>query len=617
MNAAPSSGAKTGTSASAGAARTSAKVRPVTATASATPNLAKRLTTPRGSSGRLSGSAKPRNSVITGSSSPDPDSWQVWWDRNRESYLAAGPSSSLRSASTAARSSLVGSAASRANASHGPSTTVLYTEVVPGLLELLSTETDPQLLAAAALALGRTAAAPFDGPVSESLIPLLAHNDLQVQIAASLGLGLLGHSDGLSPLMELASCSQRGHALCGRDQVPVRLRNMALLSIGLLGDLDAVERLLDVADRLPDSDDSLRAGAVLALGALGRPAATHAASWLTEASADRRLPYGMQSSLPTALGRVSADTSAAALLALLADRDADSGPKQAAFAALGASLAVTDGPGLQALMEAAVEQRDAAGRHLALLALARATARSSSSSVAEIQARGQVARLLSQQLRRPEHSLDRPWIALAAGIVSRGDALARAQLGPLLLDAYADAAAAEQRGAAALALGLGVIPEAGELLLADFLDTRDPDLQAHLALALGLLGEQRAVDDLRRTLVADGQQSELRFEVATALRLLGDAEAVGALARAYPDADSTSTRDSMARALGELRHRDGLPALLAAARNVKLPARDRAAACAAIGRLAEKTAVPFTARYTLDDAPALSHPAVEELLATR
>lgn len=604
-----------GDAGSAGSGSASGRARVAAASSTSSSLAARPNTAVRGGSGRNAGRASGSTAAIA----TDQDTWQVWWSRNRHTYLGRAIGSPTRAPVTAAGSGRP--LGSRVNAEHTPSGTPsradIYTHVVPGLLSVLQSDSDPEVLAAAALALGRAVSQPLEGPVTEALLPLLAHQDSRVQHAAALGLGLAGGEDGLLPLMDLATCSQAGHQLVGASMVSDRLRTTAALAVGLLDHPDAVVLLMQAVDTLPHSDDAVRAGAVLALGAMQHPAAQAAGPWLAQASADRRLPHQLQTSLPTALGRLALGGGDQALVALLGARDLDRAAEQAALAALGASVALTDGEALSALIHAAFEHKDAQSRHMALLALARASARSQSASVGAAQAQADIARLLDQQLQRPSHGADRDWVALAAGIVCNAGPLSRARLAPVLSAAYRDASSPEQRSALALALGLGGVSSEGERLLADFLDAKDPDLQSNLALALGLMGHAQAAPALRDALLADAQPAELRVELATALRLLGDETTPALLASAYPEAQTTAARDGLASALGELRHRNGLPALLQVAADADRPARDRAAACAAIGRLAEKTTTPFTARFTRDDVPGQGHPAVDELLLPR
>jgi hypothetical protein len=567
----------------------------------------------RGVSGR-SGSRGPAAST-SAAFLEQPEAWTEWWAHNRDVFLwDVLASDAPRGPITAAGQHRTDRPAERSALPHAPSRAQIYTRLVPVLLERIETEDDAGALAEAVLAVGRMARAPFDEPVADALLPLLAHDDARVAQSAAVAFGLLGGEDGRDALHELSTCSHAGHELAGRSRVPDGLRIMATLSLGLLGDESSSPRLRDLAEGGLDAGDELRASAILALGIMGEDADGGTAPWLDEWSQDRRLPLNLQVSLATSLGRVDDDRSASALVAILEDRDSDAPTHQAAVAALGRAASLDDAAAVSALVDAVEEGRDAGTRQLALLSLAR-LATSEASTPETLDARKSIDRLVRRELRKPSHSVDRPFTALAAGLLMRGRPELRRDLGVFLIEAYDDASDPSQRGAFALGLGLGRVDDGAPSLRDDLADTRDTALQGHLAVALGLLGDEEAAPLLRERLLADGQTQDLREDVATGLRLLDDGYAVRVLADAYVQASNAANRDGLAAALGELRHAHGVDALLSACRDDRLDAGSRASAYAALGRLAESTAEPFTVRLTRDDAPAHAPGAVQALSA--
>ena len=565
----------------------------------------------RGASGR--GGASTSQGLNLG---PGRDTWNTWWQHNRDAFLWDLPSAPAPRGPVTSAGSELSIARPRTTAGVGPSRADVYTRVVPALLDQLAQSQDAEVLAEAALALGRVVRAPFDGPAVEAIVPLLAHDDQNVARAGAIALGLMDTDAGLDPLLELAACTQLGHRLVGENSVPDDLRAFAALAVGLAGSPRSTQLLMDLAEGGSDADDQLRAGAILALGLLEPEATAEAAPWLQDRSDDRRLPLALQVSLATSLGRTGSGDAVQHLLQVLEDRDSDPPTRQAAVAALGRAATLADQPAIDALIERVEESRDAGTRQLALLSLGRlSTGEAGTPLLAK--RRGAIDGLLRSELRHASHAMDRPFAALAAGLALRQRADLHGKLDAALLDAYDNTGDPAQRGAFALALGLGRVTDASRSLRRDLGDTHDDALSGHLAVALGLLGDQEAAPALRAALVEAGQPQELRENLATALRLLGDEDAVETTRAAYAKAGNSVERNGLAAALASLRHADGLESLLATCADKRQSDGDRAAACAALGRLAESSPQPFTARLTRDDAPAFAYAPVEALLRSR
>jgi HEAT repeat protein len=530
----------------------------------------------------------------------------VWWDHNRDAFLwdllsVPAPRGPITAAGTHPAQVLGGVAPTALP--HAPSPSQVHTEVMPALLARLETEEDGGALAEAVLALGRMTRAPYQQPVTEALIPLLADDDARVAESAAVALGLLGSDDGRDVLYDLSTCSQAGHKLSGRSSVPDSLRITSTLALGLLGDESSSPRLRDLAEGGLNAGSDLRASAILALGVLGPADDDGTAPWLEEWSQDRRLPLNLQVSLATTLGRVQHAGAVAALMDILGDRDADSPTRQAAVASLGQAATLEDGKAVDALIKSYKKSKDAGTRQLALLSLARLATGDAESKGAQGERRD-IDKLVRKELRKPSRSLDRPFTALAAGLLLRGRPELRQDMGPILLDAYEDASDPNQRGAYALGLGLAHMADGAEVLRADLEDTRDADLAGHLAVALGLLGDGDAAPLLQERLVASGQSRSVREDLATGLRLMDDGDTLPLLAGAYRDASNGADRAGLAAALGALRHAGGVDPLLSVCADDDLDSSSRASAYAALGRLAETTAAPFGSRFTRDDAPA-------------
>jgi hypothetical protein len=572
-------------------------------------------TSVRGTSGRGVGrSGGSTTSVITDSG---PLGWTGWWAHNRDAYLWDALPTEDSVAPVTAAGGAARDTAPDAAASYAPTRSQVATRILPALIERVTHEQDNEVLAQAALALGRVALPPpLDQPVAEALVPLLAHDDLRVAQSAAVAIGLLRTDAARDTLLELATCSQRGHALVADSSVPDSLRVMAALAIGLTGDPASAPRLMDLAEGGLDATDALRAGAILSLGLVtdGVPDSTE--PWLAEWSHDRRLPLPLQVSVATSVARRSHSGATETLLAILDDRDVDAPTQQAAVAGLARTAALGHIEAVEALTRTYERDRDAGTRQLALLTLARLGGEVAASPD-ELEAQDDIEDLLRKELRKPSHSQDRPFVALATGLLLRERPDLRKDWGPILLEAYQETSEQSWRGAFALGLGLGGVTDAGVVLLEDFKVEADAELTGHLAMSLALLQDPEAAAWIRGWLIADAQPQPLRAELATALLVMDDDEAVGFARQAHAEASNWEARVGLTRALGNLRHAGALTVLIDTSADPELDASTRAVACAALGRLAERTEEPYTAKLTLDGAPEHAPDAVVALLATR
>ena len=220
------------------------------------------------------------------------------------------------------------------------------------------------------------------------------------------------------------------------------------------------------------------------------------------------------------------------------------------------------------------------------------------------------------QLRDPKQKSDRPWAALAAGLYGRFQDIARGSLTDRLSSGWDETRDPAQRGAFALGLGLLGALSMGRDLRAEMLQTSDEVLAGQLAVALGLLDYREANGDLRELALREGASAGLRLDAGTGLRLMDDPLASRQLGASYADAGNLARREGLAAALAMLSRSDVLEPLDDVATDAAMDTGSRSSACAALGRLAEKTLLPWNAML-LADCPAAESPGdIAALLAS-
>jgi hypothetical protein len=195
-----------------------------------------------------------------------------------------------------------------------------------------------------------------------------------------------------------------------------------------------------------------------------------------------------------------------------------------------------------------------------------------------------------------------PWAALALGVFARRLSEVEEQhvaLASLRLDlrrALESEGSTDKLGALALGAGLAQSDESIPRLL-ELVRKRLPDEnRGQVALALGLLEATDAVLPLQG-IVADAKyRPELLREAAIGLALLGDKSAGSQLAEMLKGSRSLATQSSIATALGFIGDRRSVDALLALLEDPLATERAKAFAAVALGNVADKELVPWSAK---------------------
>ncbi|MCI0341575.1 MAG: HEAT repeat domain-containing protein [Planctomycetales bacterium] len=506
-------------------------------------------------------------------------------------------------------------------------------------LEVLSRETSPPILGAAAIMAGKLGAT----EAAEKLEALLAsgpalsahehdedevphvHTEKEMRALAdrvksetreqaALGLGLMGASGSSPVLLRIAM----------DPDAPVRVRVHATLSLGLLRQAAAVGPVLRVLGR--DDEPEVHLAAATALGLIGDAAA---AEELGRRLSNLGTRDEVRAAAATALGKLGdvriGETTAGALLAaaLLRDRDAD--VRRSAALVM---HRVAGAEAIAALGQAAWGDRDAPTRGFALLSLARATAAGSG-----LEARER-CRLHAARVLRAGDDRESGFGALALGLLARAGE--RSAL-PALREALAGSRSENTRAAVVVALGLARDPEsraaiaeivrrapgtatadggeerAGRSLRAKVLGGgAGPDpgprysakVRAYACIALGLFESADAVASAAlREALGDGNDPAIRGAAAIGLSGLGDRSGTPALT-ALLRGKSAFLRNSVVIALGFYRDLDATRDLLDHYYREKDPVL-RAAAVSAIGTIADPSRPPLLLRIASDFNPLL------------
>ena len=575
----------------------------------------------------------------------DRDTWSRWWEHNGEVYLAL--KAARQRLSPATPGSGDDAIDPMARRRPGLTWTAVYGEVVPAMLKELEKGEDVRLVGGLLLALARIGEAPDfaalrDAPVrapaiAPVLIAHLSHGNRDVAETAVIALGVLGSTEAVVHLADLAHDSTAGRRMCRKNRVSVRMRALAAYGLGIAGShLDryevsrfAVHHLSQVLEEGARKHEDLHAACVIALGMVRLdPTASPDggavnAEWPGSSAAaqiehllgllvSEKSPPMVRAHVPTALGRVLVgapaemkDRVAAVLIDLATPgRERDADVRRSCVIALGLigdrDEDATD-KAIRAVLVEAVKDHDAMGRAFAVLSLAQTTTRPGHGVEVPPASDEEVVAFLVRQLSRGK-SLLKPWAGLALGIYGHG---LRQEGRPLTLSpesalSFMVRSARNPDTAVACALGAGL---AGDVEVRREIESMllDNNIEAYrgpLAISLGFLGDPASIPALKQAM-ADALHKPLLMEQAAIGRaLLADRDLQNELLERLAESDCWASTWGATRALAWTADYRALRPLLDLLRDHRRSEPERGLAAEALGWIADKDLLPWDTRIS-------------------
>ncbi|MBL8766468.1 MAG: HEAT repeat domain-containing protein [Planctomycetes bacterium] len=580
-------------------------------------------TTPGG--GPLTGGGgPPRGGPSTGTGKKnkltvDVGSWTFWWDVNKDPYLDLRRALARQRTSTGTLGVMNGVGRSLRDAgTNRPSDELIQSQIVPLLREAMRDQ-DADVADSAALALGRVLNAAGGETALADLTESLKSPYQSVKQASVLAMGLLDRRDATPLLGEILRDTDAGQKAAGGGSIDTTTRGFAAISLGLIGDAASVPMLIEVARKTDDTQRDVRSSAISALGLFEDERDSIVAA-LAELLRDESMVADIRGMIPVALARLgqAAEPTVPQLLDLANGKRTPNEVAQSCVIALGRIASPMDAEVVDFLRRTMNGHSDVHMRHFALMALA-------DIGVKAVQARetpgmeeaaNDLAKALMRQFARPEYKIDRPWGALALGVVARDmpdHSELRADMARVVRDEFESQNDPTQRAACAIGLGLMRSQHDGEAMLAVLMQNPPAQLRGYLAVALGMIDYRPAADFLRAQVIVETDDTA-RLQYATGLGLLGDTRAVPDLVKALQEASTLSETLSYSRAIGLIGDASAVPALIELASNRKSAGLARGFACVALGLLGEKTEMYWNTPLSVDTNYRLAIRAQQEIL---
>lgn len=598
-----------------------------------------------GSTTGSGGSGPSTPSSITISTETD---WSNWWELNKDRYLNLKTRLYGNDIKPGSASFFLGGwPAALSKDSLRPTTDQIRKHVVPALLHALETESHNEIITGCLIALaksGRTETADFAKELQLAFLPFLSDSNQEIAETAALSIGILGHDSGVPVLIDLLLDSEEGRKLVKRNRVHFRTRSFSAYGLSVIGgrseDPSVRSRIVAALFKALETDTSgtkdLRVACVVALGrtpipnALPAQAMTARKEWKPEscrvAEIDHLLAF-FESPREDFLVRAHAPTTLVGLLEGIPEsirtslkselaasfisriRGKVSEPReivQGCVIALGL-LADSDADSIDTRMRDTLLNidkyiADPLGRRLAAIALGQIGARDGTGAGAG-SGRAQIEEALAKGL--DGSTLERPWFALAIGVLGRSDNDQRrdpsAELSESLLVALDEAHSPVEVGALAIAVGMIGLEDAQPLLREKLSDLSVDDTRGYLVLAMGLIGRRESISQVQAVVAQSRYRPTLLRQAAVSLGLMGDKRLVPELVQMMADSNGLATQAATAAALGfigDSRSIEPLLDMLTDSENFTDTARGFAAV--SLGLVADDSDLPWNATFAND-----------------
>jgi HEAT repeat protein len=500
-------------------------------------------------------------------STEDPGRWEKWWQCNKEDFLI--PRAVLAP-------DVVGAGDAYTGTLGPPVEHEIRTAVIP-LLEQALRDTDHQVRAAAALALGKVG----DWREIKTLLAALADRERSVSEAAILALGLLRESSVEQSLRDVLNDTNRN----------ARERGLAAIALGYSGGDTARSALFDHLGATSDTEGRTRVPTIESARVLG--AGLWAGADRKDGNADRSplVASLMQRALsaPTLRDRMILGIGTAALskprdpgslqFILQGLGDSRSDVRAGCAIAAGRIIKAEDRRSVQTLIAAAANEAEPTPKRLMLISLGR---------IGGPDARKRLLAELDANLRQ-----DRAFAGLALGISGATD------LAPRVRKEFDAASDDSLKGAMAIALGLMHDPDGIKVVGEVAKSKGNPELLRNLMWFFAL-DRGRGSASIVEQVLSEARIPEVHDAGCVALGLIGELDSQTALIRHLTSTAPVTLRGAAAIGLGRMGDRRAVVPLSKVIRATQEPQLVRARAVAGLGILCQKNPWPPFARVAID-----------------
>jgi HEAT repeat protein len=564
----------------------------------------------------------PGKGPTTGPSGPPPTdttTWVFWWEFNKDRFLNLKAKVHDSGTQTDGTGVLVGlgGGAKVAN-TQAPTKPQIQNIIVPALQALVETEDDRDIATAVMIALAKI------GEQPEKAREIFTKNlDAQVQEVSetsALSYGILKDELSIPLLIGLLQDSKEAQKSVGRSEVPVRSRTFATYSLGLIGRASTDEKIkMEVADLLfnflitdTSASKDIRVACVISLGILELPEPTELVAKLGEILAADQEDELVLAHIPNAMAKLLAnvppgdatrDQTIDSFLEILKNKKRKTLIRQSTVQAIGMVATANDPRNkeiFKVLENTADKAKDQQMKHYSAISMAYL-------GVADPDPDGTlkvVTEYLMDNMKKSSTPYE-PWCGLALGVMAfmlndAGQAIHPSAM-DATLDKFRKTKSPESKASYAIALGL-MGNEQAKNDIRDSMDrVSETTYRGYAAIALGLLNAKEHMAYISEIVEESKREPDLLKQASIGLGLMKDRNAVSKLLGYLNPEDGKKPRlavlSAVATALGFIGDKNSVQPLVDTMGNDRITALGRAFAAVSLGMVADKDALPWNSVF--------------------
>jgi HEAT repeat protein len=577
-----------------------------------------------GGGGGGGGSRSPTTGARGVQLDPDLTEWKFWWEFNKDSYIRL-KDKVYEGTETGSDDFYLGNRRQSSRNALKPTAEDVQNEILPALKKAIDSTENRDITSSCMVAMAKIGSNHPDFRLIDVFQPRLREPDQAIGIAAIAG------EDEVNLLIDLALDRPKARDAAGRP-IDFRTRSFATYGLGLLAhetskttikaQAFAVMQQLLTDDKA--SDRNIKVAAINAIGILDIGSSTEPdRQLLGEALQCLETYYGkslgageqlIQAHCPTAIAKLIGrdhDRSGHFKQLFAADLQGKGKVKRSAndifrscAMALGMLTLPYDDSNEKLCPDAAYSKllldtyrghKDAQTRNFAVLALG--------------QIGGDRNREILLKAFDKGNNLEQPWCALALGIYSfwqheqQPTVAPNRLIGETLTDALEQSKDPSVTGALAIALGLARTKDAADLMRNRMVhDKEKEEMAGYLCIGLALMEDRLSTEAIHGIVQTSVRRDTLLRQAATALGKLGDKQVAGDLLKLLEaqGENNLAKLASISTALAFIGDRSTIRPLTKMLFDSRLGDLSRAFAAVALGGVADKESLPWSAKLSRD-----------------
>ena len=552
--------------------------------------------------------------------SADLSKWQFWWEFNKDPFINLKDAIHAPTIETGSDEFFLGPSR-RVNSkdTSKPSESDIQETILPALKRALEMSDNRDINSACMIALAKIGRNHNEFNVLPIFKEYLTRPDQEIRETAALAMGISGMRNARQLLVELAWDTESGRRACGRSQVDGRTRSFALYSLGLLAysndSIDFKRECFEALNKILSDDTvrdrNLKVASITGMSLLNTVDKQLLKDVFTSLDAyyDKAAGRGtdlIKSHVPTTIAKLIGrgaspfhvkykDKFSKELFS--SKKKGNNIYRSVALAlgqmALSKEINEDDAKYSKALLRYYQNGRDSQAKLFCLLAMGQVGGDDNKNK-------------LLIELSRGRKALDRPWAALALGVMDfhrfseANNPSIDPLVGGLIHKQLKEVKTPEARSAFAVALGLCKYTEASSDLMDLLIKYRHQDeFAGYICIGLALMNEQKAREDIHDIVLWSVRRPDLLKQAAISLGKLGDKTAAQTLVGMLEGKESNLAKMSaISSALGFIGDRRTIIPLKKMMFNDSLTPLSRAFAAVALGGVADKEKLPWNSKIS-------------------